>query len=128
MTLCSGAFDGVHAGHVRYLRAARHLDPWDTLIVAVAPDAYIQRAKHRTPRWSQADRVETVWALGLVDWAVAQCEDTVAETIRTLKPTRFVKGADWRDALPTDVLHACQETQTAIVFVDTPGRHVRETR
>ncbi|MEY4377563.1 MAG: hypothetical protein RJB26_2113, partial [Pseudomonadota bacterium] len=27
MILCSGAFDGLHSGHVAYLKAAKALDP-----------------------------------------------------------------------------------------------------
>lgn len=128
MILCSGAFDGLHAGHVRYLQAARRLASGETLSVAVAPDAYIAKAKARYPYWPQTDRLHTVFALGCVDSVIAQASTSVAAVIRDYRPRVFVKGPDWRGKLPEDVLAACQETGTVIQFVNTPGRHTREAR
>ena len=73
MVLTSGAFDGLHAGHVLYLQAAKALcDPDELLVCAVAPDPYITLTKHRAPYWSQHDRLRTVHALTMVDAALAQ--------------------------------------------------------
>lgn len=128
MILCSGAFDGLHAGHVRYLQAARRLSTGETLTVAVAPDSYIRSAKKRAPYWPQADRLQTVYALGCVDAVIPQREDSVAQVIRDYRPRVFVKGPDWRGELPADVLQACQDVGTDVQIVDTVGRHVREAR
>lgn len=128
MILCSGAFDGIHAGHVRYLEAAQQLkeSPNDLLIVAVAPDAYIVQAKHRQPYWPQADRLTAVQGLAAVDAAIVQPTESVASIIRQFRPRLFVKGNDWQRRLPEDVIHACNEVGTALAFVDTPGRHTEE--
>lgn len=128
MVLCSGAFDGLHAGHVRYLSAARTFATGDTLRVAIAPDSYITHQKHRQPKWTQSERAATVFALACVDDVILQHEDSVAQVIREWHPRTFVKGADWQDQLPEDVLAACFESGTAIVYVNTPGRHTSETR
>ena len=128
MILCSGAFDGLHAGHIRYLRAARDVDPSQMLRVAIAPDTYISSAKGRVPFWSQEDRAITVWAVDCVDGVIIQHDDTVAQVIINYRPRYLVKGADWRGRLPTDVKAACHEVGAEIVYVDTPGRHVSEAR
>lgn len=124
MVLASGAFDGLHAGHVRYLQAARRYG--SPLVVAIAPDSYILHSKHRAPYWSQMDRAATVWALDCVERVVLQQSDSVAEIIAFYHPAIFVKGADWKNRLPDDVLAACQAAGTLPQFVDTPGRHVHE--
>lgn len=128
MVLCSGAFDGLHAGHVRYLTAAARLCPRERLYVAIAPDSYIRSAKHRAPYWSQDDRAEAVLALGVVDRVLLQTDDTPAALIRDYHPTTFAKGMDWTDRLPEEVLAACQAVGCVVRMVQTPGRHVREAR
>lgn len=128
MVLTSGAFDGLHAGHVRYLAAAKALCEKDELLVcAVAPDRYIQSTKHRAPRWPQAERMTTVRGLQDVDAVIGQAEPSIGTIIRTYSPRLFVKGPDWRDRLPEDVHEACTASGTAIAFVETEGRHVSET-
>ena len=130
MILCSGAFDGIHAGHVRYLEAACELkeSSLDVLVVVVAPDSYILHAKHRDPYWTQAERLQAVRALSAVDAAIVQPTESVATVIRQHRPRVFVKGEDWLDRLPEDVILACNEVGTVIAYVETPGRHVSETR
>ena len=130
MILCSGAFDGLHAGHVRYLKAAACLkQPNEELKVAVAPPDYIQQAKGRTEYWHQGDRCETVAAVTGVDLAFVYFEaDSVAEVIRGLKPRVFVKGMDWAGQLPADVIGACADVGCQIVYVHTPGHHTSEAR
>ena len=129
MVLCSGAFDGVHAGHVAYLEAAKAIcGPDELLVCAVAPDEYILSAKGRAPYWHQADRLRTVTALGCVDAAIPQQHQTVATLIRDHRQRLFVKGPDWEGRLPEDIQLACEEVGTGIAYVDTPGTHVGNTR
>lgn len=133
MILTSGAFDGLHAGHVAYLRAAARLSDDgqrdELLLVAVAPDAYIRQAKGREPFWTQRDRAATVEALHCVSGVLYQQDLSPADLIRTLRPRLFVKGADWHVmGLPIEVTVACAECGTVIVFTETSGRHVREAR
>ena len=128
MILCSGAFDGIHAGHVRYLEAAQQLkeSAEDLVIVAVAPDAYIVQSKQRQPYWNQADRIAAVQGLAAVDAAIVQPTESVASIILQFRPRLFVKGEDWENRLPEDVLNACTAAGTALAFVETPGTHVSE--
>ena len=129
MVLASGAFDGIHAGHVRYLSAAKALcHEGELLIVAVAPDTYIEKAKHRNAYWSQADRVEAIEAIDAVDAAVSQESTSVAALIQRYRPRIFVKGPDWQGRLPEEVQLACQAVGTAMAFVETPGKHTSEAR
>ena len=126
MILCSGCFDCLHAGHTRYLAAARALDPAALLVVAVAPDAYIEAVKGRRPYWSQVGRMQTVASLSGVDGVIAQKEPSVATLIRQLGPRWFVKGPDWRETLPSDVIAACESVGCEMVFTDTEDRHTSE--
>lgn len=126
MILCSGAFDGLHEGHVRYLQAARQ---WGgPLHVAIAPDSYIQTIKQREPYWTQRERAATVMALGCVDQVHLQEDDTPARIIRETRPKVFVKGPDWKGNLPGPVIEACVDVGTVIKYTETQGRHTREAR
>ena len=127
MILASGCFDGLHAGHVAYLEAARALcEHEEVLVVAIAPDHYIEKAKGRVPYWTQEARRQTVSAVCYVDAAIGQTSTSVCQTIRDFRPRIFVKGPDWQDALPEAITLACQQTGTAIAFVQTPGTHTHE--
>ena len=127
MILTSGGFDGLHAGHVQYLTAAKALcEPDEVLCCAIAPDRYLA-TKGRPARWTQADRLRTVRALECVDAVVAHESPSIASLIRDYRPRLFVKGPDWQDRLPADVPRACEDVGTSIAYVDTPGRHVSET-
>ena len=123
MLLCTGCFDGLHIGHVRYLQAAAELAQYgEAVVVAVAGDAYIRAQKAREPRWSQADRVAVVEALRLVDRVLAEDATGTETTIVTQRPRVLVKGADWRGRLPSAVSEACLAVDTQVVYVDTPAR------
>lgn len=129
MILTSGAFDGVHAGHVQYLEAAKALcEGEEVLVCAIAPDDYIAAVKGRAPYWHQGDRLRTVHALACVDAVLPQQPLSVAPFIRQYRPRLFVKGPDWQDRLPEDVLLACDDVGTDIVYVNTPGTHVAEAK
>lgn len=129
MILTSGAFDGVHAGHVAYLEAAKALCERDEVLVcAIAPDEYIVAEKGRQPFWHQHDRLRTVSALFCVDAAIPQQHQTVAELIYQHRPRLFIKGPDWEGRLPEAIHQACSDVGTAIGYVDTPGTHVSQTR
>ena len=123
MILASGAFDGLHAGHVAYLQAAANVAPEDELVVAIAPNLYIRTAKHRDARWEQDERAETVAAVRYVDRVVTHPELSIAETIRRLRPTIVVKGLDWIGKLPLDVTAACVTVGARVVFVDAERTH-----
>lgn len=129
MILASGAFDGLHAGHVLYLKAASCLRlPNEDLHVAVAPNSYIEGEKARKPYWCQTDRAAVIGELPYVQHVLLQGDPSVAEMVRERRPRLFVKGLDWAGELPTDVIDACDEVGCQIVYVHTPGRHTSEAR
>ena len=129
MVLCSGKFDGLHAGHVAYLEAAKSFcEPGEELWVSVAPDSYIRETCGREPYWPQADRARTVAGLRVVHRVLAQADASIDRTIRRTVPRLLVKGIDWKDKLPAEVEAACLLMQTAIVFTATDGRHVSQAR
>lgn len=120
MILCSGVFDGLHAGHVAYLNAAKTLTyPGEAFAVAVASDAYVQWHKQRTPIWTLRDRIAVVFALALVDRVMAHGDDGAADAIRASRPRIFVKGKDWEGRLPNAVVLACHDVGCAIAFVES---------
>ena len=121
MILASGAFDGVHAGHVSYLEAAAGLlQPQEVLVVAVAPDAYIR---------AFVDRLKTVEALSMVDFGVPHGVDGVSSAVLALGPRLLVKGADWQGRMAADVREACEAVGTEILFVpESQTRHTSEVR
>lgn len=127
MVLTSGVFDGLHAGHVAYLEAAKAFCQHDELLVcAVAPDHYVQSAKGHAPGWTQAERRQTVCALMAVDATIPQRQASIADLIREYRPRLLVKGADWKERLPEDVWLACSQTGTSVAFVETRGTSCTE--
>ena len=90
----NGCFDILHAGHVRYLAAARALG--DVLILGLNSDASVRRLKGETrPVNSQADRAEVVGALKSVDYVVIFGEDTAEDLIAKVQPAVYAKGGDY---------------------------------
>jgi D-beta-D-heptose 7-phosphate kinase/D-beta-D-heptose 1-phosphate adenosyltransferase len=90
----NGVYDLLHAGHIRYLAAARALG--DGLIVGVNSDrsAAANKGPGR-PIVPALERAELLAALAVVDAAVVFDEPTPYELIRDLQPDVLVKGADW---------------------------------
>lgn len=96
----NGCFDILHAGHVRYLAAARACG--DCLILGLNSDASVRRLKGETrPVNDEHDRAEVVGALKSVDTVVIFGEDTAEELIAEVRPDVYVKGGDYtRETLP----------------------------
>ena len=96
----NGCFDILHAGHVRYLAAARALG--DVLILGLNSDASVRRLKGETrPVNSAEDRAEVVGALASVDYVVIFGEDTAEDLIAKVRPAVYAKGGDYtRETLP----------------------------
>lgn len=117
MVLADGTFDPLHVGHLAYLEEAGQIGR--PLMVRVAPDTDIFE-KGRVPYQDQAERLVTLSTIRFVD---AVClTTTLADAVRSYKPTHLVKGIDWEGRLPDDVLTACGEVGTEIVFVHTQRR------
>ncbi len=90
----NGCFDILHAGHVRYLAAAKAKG--NLLVVGLNSDASVRSIKgDKRPVVHQTHRAEVVASLGCVDYVVLFDAPQPLELIQTLKPDVLVKGADW---------------------------------
>ncbi len=94
IVLTNGCFDVLHAGHVRYLQAARK--EGDVLVVAINSDASTRKLKGAgRPVMAEADRAELVGALGAVNYVVIFDEPDVRALLRELRPDVHAKGTDY---------------------------------
>ena len=94
----NGCFDIIHAGHVRYLTAAKNFG--DVLIVGLNDDESVRRLKGASrPINSQDDRAEVLLGLKAVDHVIFFGEQTAENLIAEVMPDVFVKGGD--DTLDT---------------------------
>lgn len=98
--LANGAFDLLHVGHVRYLRAARALG--GKLVVAVNSDESVRSLKGEPRPLMPADeRAEILAALADVDAVVIFPELDVRAVIREIRPEIHAKGTDYtRESVP----------------------------
>ena len=96
----NGCFDILHAGHVRYLEAARALG--DCLVLGLNTDASVRRLKGETrPVNTELDRAAVVGALVAVDYVVLFDEPTAEMLIEKVRPAVYAKGGDYtRETLP----------------------------
>jgi rfaE bifunctional protein nucleotidyltransferase chain/domain len=94
LVFTNGCFDLLHAGHVRYLEAARRLG--DGLMVGLNTDDSVRRLKGPTrPVTPLAERAYVLGGLGCVDFVVSFEEDTPARLIEAVGPLVLCKGGDW---------------------------------
>ena len=111
----NGCFDILHAGHVRYLTAARELG--DILVVGLNSDDSVRKLKGEgRPVNPAADRAEVLAGLRAVDHVVIFDEDTAEELVRRLQPDIYVKGGDYSlDRLPESAIVAAYGGRTVLV-------------
>jgi rfaE bifunctional protein nucleotidyltransferase chain/domain len=94
VVLANGAFDLLHVGHLRYLAGAS--EHGDRLVVAVNSDVSMQRRKGPDrPIVSEAERVEILSHLWMVDRICVFDEPTVTQILETLLPDVHAKGTDY---------------------------------
>ena len=96
----NGCFDILHAGHVRYLAAARAFG--DVLVLGLNSDASVRRLKGESrPINGEQDRAEVVGGLRSVDYVTIFDEQTAEAVVALVKPDVYVKGGDYTlDTLP----------------------------
>lgn len=98
----NGCFDLLHHGHVRYLSAAKK--EGDLLVVGLNSDQSVKLIKgNRRPILPQAQRLEILASLQVVDYVTLFDESDPLNLIHLLKPTILVKGADWN---PDEIIGA----------------------
>ena len=114
VTMVSGGFDPLHAGHIAYFRAASELGL--PLLCNVSSDGWVGR-KH-PPLLPRDERLHVIDAIRFVDYTHAE-ETSTEDVLQRLRPRFFAKGADWRDRLPEEERAVCERHDIEIVFLDT---------
>lgn len=117
----NGCFDLLHAGHVRYLAAARELG--DCLIVGLNSDESVRRLKGpERPLNLEEDRAEVLAGLTAVDYIVIFADETAEKLVTEIQPDIYVKGGDYNvKALPEADIVAGYGGKTVLI-PEVPGR------
>lgn len=115
VVLANGCFDVLHAGHVRYLEAAKSLG--DILVVGINSDGQVATLKGAgRPLLPESERAEIVAALAAVDLVTIFNEPTVEELLLAIKPDIHAKGTDYtEDTVPERDMVRSFGGRTAIV-------------
>jgi rfaE bifunctional protein nucleotidyltransferase chain/domain len=119
----NGCFDILHAGHVRYLAAAKQLG--DILVVGLNGDASVRELKGAgRPLNPQEDRAEVMAALEAVDYVVVFGEKRVDALLRQVQPQVYAKGGDYTvTSLDPDEVGALTEIGAKIEILPlVPGK------
>ena len=94
VVMTNGCFDIIHAGHVRYLKAAAALG--NRLLVAVNDDHSVTQLKGRgRPVNDLESRMQVLSALNSVDWVISFSDATPQALIAGLLPDLLVKGGNY---------------------------------
>jgi D-glycero-beta-D-manno-heptose 1-phosphate adenylyltransferase len=121
IVLANGCFDLLHAGHVRYLRAAKALG--GKLLVAINSDESARRLKGEgRPLMPAAERAEIVAALADVDAVIIFAEPDVRALVREIRPDFHAKGTDYavENVPERDTVVECGGQ---VVIVGDPKQH-----
>jgi D-glycero-beta-D-manno-heptose 1-phosphate adenylyltransferase len=103
----NGCFDILHAGHVKYLAAAR--SEGDVLVVGLNSDESVKIIKdEKRPIVNQTQRAEVLSALECVDFVILFDEPDPLKLIHDVRPDVLVKGGDWaeKDIIGSDFVKA----------------------
>ena len=113
----NGCFDLLHAGHIRYLQAARALG--DALAVGLNGDRSVCELKGPgRPINNEKDRAELLAALESVDFVSIFPEMRATRFLEMVAPSVYVKGGDYRvDTLDAEEHAILKKLGTEIRFI-----------
>lgn len=113
----NGCFDLLHAGHVRYLQAARALG--DALAVGVNGDQSVRALKGAArPLNPEHDRAEILAALECVDFVAIFPELRATRFLERTQPAIYVKGGDYKpESLNAEERAALEKAGTQIRII-----------
>ena len=89
-----GTFDGVHPGHLFYLRELKKLG--DELIVVIARDKNVESIKPKAAHYDEKRRLADIKAEGIADQVILGDLEDFYAPIRVLKPDIIGLGYDQR--------------------------------
>lgn len=89
-----GTFDGLHPGHLSYLKQLKKLG--NKVRVVVARDSNVLKIKSRSPRHNEISRLEEIKKTGLADDVVLGDENDFYKCIKDFKPDVIGLGYDQR--------------------------------
>ena len=96
VVLANGCFDVLHAGHIRYIQAAKEIG--DVLVVGINSDEQVSALKGAgRPLLPEAERAELVASLEAVDLVTIFNEPTVEQLLLAIKPDVHAKGTDYTE-------------------------------
>lgn len=87
-----GTFDGLHLGHLNFLKQAKKYG--DYLIVIVARDKNTKKEKGYPPLWKEKERLKEIRKISLVDKAILGRLKNKFQIILTYKPKIICLGYD----------------------------------
>jgi len=108
--IASGVFDLLHYGHIRFLEEAKELGgPNAKLVVIVASDETVTRAKKRPPVIPEDQRRAVIESLRVVDEAILGYQDMdLDKAMKTIKPDIVAVGHDQQE-IEEELKHLIKE-------------------
>lgn len=92
VVMCHGTFDIIHPGHIRHLTYAK--EKGDILVASFTADKFISKGQDR-PYVPQELRAKNLAAIEMVDYVIADYDETPIKNILKIKPDYFVKGFEY---------------------------------
>ncbi|MBF0266633.1 MAG: adenylyltransferase/cytidyltransferase family protein [Gammaproteobacteria bacterium] len=117
IVLCSGHFNLIHPGHMRFLQYAKSLA--SKLCIAVYSDKYLQQKDTQWQPFPQMERANGIASLSDVNHVIILDDVDLPELFQLLKPNFYVMGHEFESQQEPDVqqwIKSAKAVQTKVVF------------